>query len=967
MVVSEDSVHSCRHVPDGQDPDGSDPDLSSPPGPPDGLERFLGAAVHAPPELPQLAPGDQVLGRFRIERLIGMGGMGVVYLATDPTLERQVAIKFHHGGAGTARLHREAVAMARLAHPNVIAVFEVGVLGEHAFVAMEYIAGTTLRVWRSSARRTVGESIAMLLGAGAGLAAAHDAGLVHRDFKPENVIVGNDGRPRVGDFGLARGSQSHEECVEIGAGASEPDSGRLSASLTRTGAVLGTPAYMAPEQLQGATTDARADQFAFCIVAWEMLYGERPFAGETLAELGMAIAQGPRRPPGSARVRVAIRRVLERGLTASPAARFPDMHELLAALRRASRSRLPLALGGAGVVVATGLAFVLVPSHAAVSCEDAGDEVAAVLPHELPARLLAVGGPFATDGAARAGRAIDMFAATYRSTSLTACRAANIDHAWSDDMYRRARACLTIRLRSAATLLAIDRVAPAEIPDVVQITAHLPVLETCIDPATLAASPPLPTDPMGYEAIVTARASLDSATVQLALGHNREARHAVARVAGTSASRDATIEARLSLVRAGIALADDHVVEGEQLYRDAYFAARAIDDVEVVLPAVGALIQTSGEVREDHEAADAWIRNGLADLERAKTRAPQAAAAVYTIAARVRLLEDNAEEALRLARLSLALVADTHSLALVEAQALVGEASCALGRYDECRAIEDQALAGARALLGPSHPRIASLLATMALERSDGTHPEALELATEAKKILGAADEASSAEIARTQIALAVMIINSDATSQLGEARTLLEDARRRLVTSVGAGHIDVAQVDGDLALLDNADGKLAEGAARLQGALAVQERALGPTATRVADTLYNLAATLRDLRRYDAALAAALRTVDINGARRAGTMQYALSLIMAAAIANLVSDPSAAYELATRALALPVAKESVFAHGWAAMEAGRALELSSKDPRHARALLQEARAVFVTIKSDVRVQECDALLALLR
>ncbi|MEO6774987.1 MAG: serine/threonine-protein kinase, partial [Kofleriaceae bacterium] len=307
------------------DPD-SDPDLSAPPDAPDPLDQLLGAAVRAPAELPRFGPGDELLGRFKIERLVGIGGMGSVYLATDPTLERQVALKLHHG-ADTARLLREAVAMARLAHPNVIAVYEVGEIAGQAFVVMEYVAGTTLRAWHGAAPRSTREVLAMLLGAGAGLAAAHDAGLVHRDFKPENVLVAG-GRPRVGDFGLARGSQSHDDHDADPATANTaPDdgtSGKLVASLTRTGAVLGTPAYMAPEQITGAIVDARADQFAFCIVAWELLYGERPFAGADLGALARAIEAGPRKPPSGPRVRAAIRRVLERGLAADPTTRYPD-------------------------------------------------------------------------------------------------------------------------------------------------------------------------------------------------------------------------------------------------------------------------------------------------------------------------------------------------------------------------------------------------------------------------------------------------------------------------------------------------------------------------------------------------------------------------------------------------------------------------------------------------------------------
>lgn len=159
---------------------------------------------------PDLTPGSLLANRFLIERMIGAGGMGSVYVARDQTLGREVAIKLHRTRGGAARLRREAMAMARLAHPNVVTVFEVGELEQFPFVVMEYVPGTTLRAWLSAAPRSVDQILAMVIAAGEGLAAAHGAGLIHRDVKPENVLVGTDGRARMGDFGLARELDSQE-------------------------------------------------------------------------------------------------------------------------------------------------------------------------------------------------------------------------------------------------------------------------------------------------------------------------------------------------------------------------------------------------------------------------------------------------------------------------------------------------------------------------------------------------------------------------------------------------------------------------------------------------------------------------------------------------------------------------------------------------------------------------------------
>ncbi|HEX7843782.1 MAG TPA: serine/threonine-protein kinase, partial [Kofleriaceae bacterium] len=288
---------------------------------PDSFDEILKRVVQSEATAPVPDVGSELAGQFQITRVLGAGGMGTVYVARDTSLGREVAIKVHHAAGGAQRLRREAVAMARLAHPNVVTVFEVGDLAGRPFVVMEYVPGTTLRAHLVAARPSVRDTLALLVAAGEGLAAAHDAGLVHRDIKPENVLVGADGRARVGDFGLARELDSGDE--PGGPPAASFDD--LRTPVTQTGAVMGTPAYMAPEQFAGAPVDARADQFAFCITAWEALWSERPFAGTSFAELRAAITSGRRRPPPAfpmlpARVRAA----LERGLSVDPAARFPD-------------------------------------------------------------------------------------------------------------------------------------------------------------------------------------------------------------------------------------------------------------------------------------------------------------------------------------------------------------------------------------------------------------------------------------------------------------------------------------------------------------------------------------------------------------------------------------------------------------------------------------------------------------------
>jgi formylglycine-generating enzyme required for sulfatase activity len=325
----------------------------------------VGSAAPAPP----LNAGAR-LGRYLIIERVGSGAMGVVYGAYDPELDRKVALKLlkgDHAGqdeTARARLVREAKAMARLSHPNVIAVHDVGVFDGQVFLAMEFLGGGTLRSWLAARRRGWRELLAVFAAAGRGLMAAHAAGLVHRDFKPENVLLDREGRPRVVDFGLAREAK---DGAGDGAPAPAPvpvaaaTSGTRLDTLTRTGALLGTPAYMAPEQFMGEPTDERTDQFSFCVALYEALYGERPFTSESVFRLLHDVAEGRLLPvPDDREVPAWIRRAVLRGLKSDPAQRWPSMASLIAALEDdpAVRRRAWL-LAGAGlaalVAVALGL------------------------------------------------------------------------------------------------------------------------------------------------------------------------------------------------------------------------------------------------------------------------------------------------------------------------------------------------------------------------------------------------------------------------------------------------------------------------------------------------------------------------------------------------------------------------------------------------------------------------------------
>ena len=285
------------------------------------------------------------IGRFMVVKKLGEGGMGQVYAAYDNDLDRKIAIKLlrsnYQSGTAMARLMREAQGLARLSHPNVVQVHEVGQHEGAVFIAMEYVEGTTLRDHLidtpDTPERNWRDKLATLVQAGHGLAAAHKQNLVHRDFKPDNVIVAKDGRVRVLDFGLVRDLRP-DKMPEAPSGSDSTHSGLEVQSpadrhLTRTGAIMGTPAYMALEQLEGKHADALTDQFSFCVVVFEALYGERPFRGETGAAVAARMYAGEILPrPPKTEIPRRVHDAIVRGLAAKPSERWPDMQALLAEL-----------------------------------------------------------------------------------------------------------------------------------------------------------------------------------------------------------------------------------------------------------------------------------------------------------------------------------------------------------------------------------------------------------------------------------------------------------------------------------------------------------------------------------------------------------------------------------------------------------------------------------------------------------
>lgn len=513
------------------------------------------------------------IGRFTLASVLGAGGMGVVFAAHDPVLDRRIAIKLileartaggapdlDSGAENEARLLREAQALARLSHPHVVTVYEAGVAGRSVYIAMELLEGGTLREWLAGPHGWR-EVVAVFVEAGRGLAAAHAAGLVHRDFKPANVLIdAATGAVKVGDFGLANVVGEHRGFA-LG---SSPGAAGGHIRVTRTGAVAGTPAYMAPEQVTGGPVDARADQYAFCTALAEALADRRGV---------------PR----------AVRAVIARGRQRAREARFPTLDALLAALERAARRRRIAAWSAAGAVAAVVVAVLALRGGGERdACVGAGvlagawdDARAARLAGVLAARDPVRG----WQRFAIARGALATHATAWRAASVGACRA-NRRGVESDLLYERRLACLERRragIAGAAAALEGAR-APEAIDHAVSAVVGLTGAEACADREALLAAQPPPEDPARRREVAAVTAALDEIDQLRAQGdQDGLLARAVAAVARARATEHPPVLAAALRAQAEVAFDIDAGIDAQDELRElSEVAARAHDDATAV-------------------------------------------------------------------------------------------------------------------------------------------------------------------------------------------------------------------------------------------------------------------------------------------------------------------------------------------------------------------------------------------------
>jgi tetratricopeptide (TPR) repeat protein/predicted Ser/Thr protein kinase len=662
-------------------------------------------------EVRDLRRGESV-DRYVVLEELGSGGMGVVYAAFDPQLDRKVALKLLRADPTgkdakdrRARLLGEAQALARLSHPNVVTVYEAQALGERVWLAMELVEGLTLQRWLREAQRPRAEVLEVFAKAGQGLQAAHEAGLVHRDFKPENVLIGDDGRVRVTDFGLAR---------------RELDPGDVARTLrpdelpAHQSAVAGTPAYMAPEQWEGRPADARSDQFSFCVALWEALAGVRPFQAKRLQDLPEEIERGRLLPEAHAeRIPGRLRRALLRGLRREPVDRFPSMRALLTELQRDAFApfRRPLLVTAALVLLALGV--LLGAQKREEACTGAEAKLAGIWDDARKEQVRSsLGLPAGSDAWHGVERALDGYAQSWARLHREACLATRVRREQSEQMLDLRVACLERRARdlSALTSLFVRRGALVA-PEAAQAAYSLPPLRECAETDALAAQVKLPADAASRARIANLEGELSELRALVSAGNYAAARErgqqvlALARTVPHAPTRaEALYQLGLLRMRSGEAQQAEQGLleaawEAEAGRHDRLVARARIDLVYVVGELVGRKADAAGPVLR--EARAALERFGSdADLE----------SSLETVHAGVLTSQDKCEEALPHLRQALALAdrayeADDPRRALILNN--LGNTIRCTGDLDGALARHLEALALRERVLGPGHPDVA--------------------------------------------------------------------------------------------------------------------------------------------------------------------------------------------------------------------------------------------------------------------
>jgi tetratricopeptide (TPR) repeat protein/predicted Ser/Thr protein kinase len=764
-------------------------------------------------------PGPTRLGRYVLLARLGEGAMGVVYAAYDEKLDRKVALKLlrnRASGPAQLRLLREAQALARLSHPNVVHIYEIGETPEQAYLVMEFVDGVTLGAWRRERPRSRPEILAVFTAAGHGLAAAHAAGLVHRDFKPDNVMIRTDGRVLVMDFGLAfsdtgrdAGTTAPQE-ANLDAEASSSTS-RLNEHMTATGVLMGTPAYMAPEQFLGLSTNAQTDQFGFCVALWEALYGQRPFAGRDVAAISVAVTQGELRKPERDELPGWLRDVIQRGLAREPDKRWPSMHALLDALGRDPTHRRRIALVSIGFAAALVAMLVGVRvgtqrerDSAIAACEAEGrmieadwnDERALALEQTFAATKL----EFADATWQSTRRHLDDYAQAWTELRTRVCIEARVEHTLPATSFEPIAECLDNQRAILAGLA--HAWTNADRQTIVRATAAAASIRppsTCTNTALLARQLQPPEDSRAR--VQALRIELEQAAalhlasrVELALTRYR----AVLDEAEALGWRPLIAEARLA-----VAMAENDSGQPEAAaltLRAARVDALASGHDLVLLDAATVSVKLIGSRLARHEEGLLWGELGFALIER------------------------------------LELAGTMHEAHLLTS---LGNLRTTLGEFEQALVHDRRALSIFEAQLGPTHPEVATSLDNIAstLEET-GDYAGALEHYERARSIRIAALGPESIEVSYALNGMGGVHMQQ---GDLARALAIFQESQSMLQRLLGPEHVELAPSYNNIGVIYWQQGRLDDALASFRRSQAIQERVLGSEHPRVASGIDNI------------------------------------------------------------------------------------------------------------------------------
>jgi tetratricopeptide (TPR) repeat protein len=863
------------------------------------------------------APAESTLGlgsavgRYLVLERLGAGAMGVVYAAYDPRLERKVAIKVlnasRSGGedvtARRTRLLREAQAMARLSHPNVLAVFDAGEHEGEVYVIMELVAGETLRSWLQRPRAPR-EVLDAFLGCGRGLAAAHGAGLVHRDFKPDNVHVDDRGRVRVMDFGLARPTG----VTGVEAPGQLPPSPELLEALTRTGEVAGTPFYMAPEQFLGLGADARTDQFAFSVALFEALYGVRPYAGDNLEQLAAAVTMGRLHPATSAQVPAWLARVIRRGLATRPDDRFPSMDALLAELERGSSAR-QRRVRKVGAAVAVTAAVALGATWLALRpgvCEPTGTELAGAWDETQRG---AVWTAFASSGHLQAAeafaavtRVLDGWTQDWLAQRRDACEATHVRRDQSSHLFDLRMKCLSRRKGQLAEVSRLLATAgdSALVSRAVTMASALTPPRVCADVEALGAVVQPPDDPALRARVAQVQQQLDTAEALSSAGQDDWAQglavDAARRAAGTAYAplRGAAhyLAGQLEARRGNAALAEAH------LQQAITFAAEGHDD-RLLARSWAYLLR---ETFEAGRRSEVWLLRPAAEAAAARAGDLESRANLTEVLGRALRADGKASESLAQLELALswreeALGRDDPGVASIENE--LGSTFHALGRSAEALPHYTRALALREAAHGPRSYEVAAVLVNLGLVmQALGRLDEARDIGERALTIF---EEQFGVDNARAAFAHNNLGIVLQESGDLPAARHHYQRAAEIFTLAYGDMHPLVALALGNVgeALLLQRD--FAVSLSYYRRALAVAERAIDRESPDLAYPLTGIGACLVGLGRPAEAVVPLGRALALREAAEVTPIDLAFTrFTLARALAATGADRERTRRLAT-------------------------------------------------------------------